>query len=230
MASSGSPRRVPPSVGARVLNLRFGMPRGSHGPPTAPAKRTTSVTDEQRATRAQVLHPAPPAGSLFSESTTTAHGWSVVTSQSRASVFRGSSRQQIWRPVADTEGEWPQSERSNAPRCETGTIFSPAGDGQKSMVLQEESAGRRLVPTIRRGLRSGRATSPPFGCAKTNQNAKLSRRRPQRAGHEPDPRRTARRPSPTARSRTRRSRAIRYSPVSRRSAATCSPQTRPRPR
>jgi hypothetical protein len=137
MASSGSPRRVPPSVGARVLNLRFGMPRGSHGPPTAPAKRTTSVTDEQRATRAQVLHPAPPAGSLFSESTTTAHGWSVVTSQSRASVFRGSSRQQIWRPVADTEGEWPQSERSNAPRCETGTIFSPAGDGQKSMVLQE---------------------------------------------------------------------------------------------
>ena len=131
MASSGSPRRVPPSVGARVLNLRFGMPRGSHGPPTAPAKRTTSVTDEQRATRAQVLHPAPPAGSLFSESTTTAHGWSVVTSQSRASVFRGSSRQKIWRPVADTEGEWPQSERSNAPRCETGTIFSPAGDGKE---------------------------------------------------------------------------------------------------
>ena len=81
MASSGSPRRVPPSVGARVLNLRFGMPRGSHGPPTAPAKRTTSVTDEQWATRAQVLHPAPPAGSLFSESTTTAHRWSVVTSQ-----------------------------------------------------------------------------------------------------------------------------------------------------
>src|SRR5664279_4803045 len=184
MASSGSPRRVPPSVGARVLNLRFGMPRGSHGPPTAPAKRTTSVTDEQRATRAQVLHPAPPAGSLFSESSTTAHGWSVVTSQSRASVFRfrGSSRQKIWRSAADTEGEWPQSERSNAPRCETGTIFSPAGDGQNRWVFRKESAGRRLVPTIRRGLRSGRATSPPFGCAKTNQNAKLSRRRPQRPG------------------------------------------------
>src|SRR5664279_559517 len=209
MASSGSPRRVPPSVGARVLNLRFGMPRGSHGPPTAPAKRTPSVTDEQRATRAQVLHPAPPAGSLFSESTTTAHGWSVVTSQSRASVFRGSSRQQIWRPVADTEGEWPQSERSNAPRCETGTIFSPAGDGQKSMVLQE-----RKRRTATRADYSPRPSKRP----RNQSSIRVRQDEPEREaespsaaapGHEPDPRRTARRPSPTARSRTRRSRAIR---------------------
>src|SRR5664279_489826 len=58
----------------------------------------------------------------------------------------------------------------------------PRGMAKNRWVFRKESAGRRLVPTIRRGLRSGRATSPPFGCAKTNQNAKLSRRPPQRPG------------------------------------------------
>ena len=55
------------------------------------------------------------------------------------------------------------------------------------------------MSAIRRGPRSGRATNPPFGCAKTNQNANQNRRRPQRAGHEPDPRRTARHHPPSPR-------------------------------
>src|SRR5664279_2512189 len=105
-----------------VLNLCFRMPRGPHGPPTAPAKRTTAMTDEQWGY--QGAGAASSLAGRFTVLEVDHNGlwWSVVTSQNRASVFRGSSRQRIWRPAADTEGEWPHNPSGpNAPHGRDGT-------------------------------------------------------------------------------------------------------------
>ena len=57
-----------------VLYLCIRMPRGSHGPPTAPAARTSSVTDEQRGYQGAGAASSLAGRFTFSESTTTADG------------------------------------------------------------------------------------------------------------------------------------------------------------
>ena len=136
MASSGSPRRVPPSVGARVLNLRFGVPRGSHGPPTAPAKRTTSVTDEQRATRAQVLHPAPPVHCSRSRPRRPTGGRSSLPKAAPpSSEALPGKRFGVQSRIPRVSGHNPSGPTHRAARL--APFSHPRGMAKKSMVLQE---------------------------------------------------------------------------------------------